>query len=723
MQQLQGILRKYWGYDSFRPLQAEAMECVLHGRDSVVVLPTGGGKSLCFQAPALAMDGLAVVVSPLISLMKDQVDALVDSGVPAACVNSTLSPAERRRVAEDIRGGRLKLLYLSPEKLMTERTLQFLQETPVSFFAIDEAHCISDWGHDFRPEYRMLRQLKETFPHLGVHAYTATATETVRRDIARELRLASPAMLVGSFDRPNLQYRVQRRSDLGRQIAEIIGRHPNDSGIIYCIRRKDVESLCVSLQEAGLSALPYHAGLDDDVRRRNQDEFASDRAKIIVATIAFGMGIDKSDVRYVIHAGAPKSLEAYQQESGRAGRDGLEAECCLLHSGSDFAAWRRLQAELPPAAYQVAMQVLAGIEKFCTAAVCRHRAIVEYFGQAYHGENCRACDVCLGEVALVEDPLVIGQKILSCVLRLNQAFGGDYTSQVLTGSRDQRILDNRHEQLSTWGLLSEHGKKNVREWIEQLAAQGFLHKAGEYQVLTVTPAGRRLLKGEVAPRLLRPAERKQAAAAATPSWEGVDRGLFEVLRELRQRKAAERGLAPFVLFGEATLRELARCRPTSLARFSSIHGVGEKKAADYGPEFRQAIADYCREHNVPTDVFGSSQAADVTAALADASVSGAKRRAFHLFEQGKSIDEAMELLGRARSTTTEYLAQWIAGQGISDASPWIDGELFGRIAAAAKRVGASRLTPLFEALGGQVPYDTIRIALACLRNAPPDDEA
>ena len=345
MEQLRSILRKTWGFEDFRPLQAEAMTSVLTDRDSVVVLPTGGGKSLCFQAPALAMDGLAVIVSPLISLMKDQVDALAENGVPAACVNSTLTQDDKRRVADEIRAGRLKLLYLSPEKLMTERTLQFLRETPLSFFAIDEAHCISDWGHDFRPEYRMLKALKETFPSIGVHAYTATATERVRHDIARELSLKEPEILVGSFDRPNLVYRVARRSDLLGQVREVIDRHPNDSGIIYCIRRADVDSLTANLADAGLSALPYHAGLDDDTRRQNQDDFINDRARIIVATVAFGMGIDKSDVRYVIHAGAPKSLEHYQQESGRAGRDGLEAECCLFYTGADFLTWRKLQAE------------------------------------------------------------------------------------------------------------------------------------------------------------------------------------------------------------------------------------------------------------------------------------------------------------------------------------------------------------------------------------------
>jgi ATP-dependent DNA helicase RecQ len=653
--------------------------------------------------------------------MKDQVDALTESGVPAACVNSTLSAEERLRVASGVRDGKLKLLYLSPEKLMTERTLRFLQQTPLAFFAIDEAHCISDWGHDFRPEYRMLRRLKELFPGVAVHGYTATATETVRHDIVRELGLEHAQMLVGSFDRPNLVYRVQRRQDLLAQMREVIDRHPHDSGIIYCIRRKDVEQVAASLCEAGLSALPYHAGMDDEDRRRNQDDFLNDRATIIVATIAFGMGIDKSDVRYVIHAGAPKSLEAYQQESGRAGRDGLDAECCLFYSGADFQAWRKVQSELPAAAYNIAMQVLEGIERFCTGAACRHRAIVKYFGQELPGDNCQACDVCLGEVALVDDSLVIAQKILSCVLRLNQSFGGEYTAQVLAGSRDQRIIENGHERLSTWGLLMDHGKKPVRDWIEQLAAQGFLEKTGEYNVLAVTTEGRRVLRGEIAPRLLKPAEKKKEAKVSTASWEGVDRGLFEALRALRRQKAEEHGVPPFVVFSDATLRNLARCRPSTPERLLAVQGIGHAKAAQYGDDLLQAIAGYCQEHGLSRDDFeAATRQRDGRALAGGLTASSAKRRACELLLQGESIDEVCQAVDRARSTVSEYLTELIASQGISDPTAWIDDALFARIRAAAKEHGQDRLKPLFEALGGEVPYDQIRIAVACLRNAPPD---
>ena len=729
MENLRSILRSVWGYDSFRPLQAEAMQCVLAGRDSVVVMPTGGGKSLCFQAPALAMPGLAVVVSPLISLMKDQVDALVDSGVPAACVNSTLSTDERRRVADEVREGRLKLLYLSPEKLMTERTLEFLGQTPLSFFAIDEAHCISDWGHDFRPEYRMLRELKARFPEAAVHAYTATATERVRHDIARELALAEPEILVGSFDRPNLVYRIERRTDLWRQVREVIDRHPQDAGIIYCIRRADVDSLAASLCDAGYSARPYHAGMDDQARRQNQDDFQNDRARIIVATVAFGMGIDKSDVRYVIHAGAPKSIEQYQQESGRAGRDGLEAECCLLYSGADFGTWRKLQSDLPPAAYEIALTMLRGIEDFCGGVVCRHRQIVEYFGQTYAADNCQACDVCSGQIETVAEPLVISQKILSCVLRLKESFGAEYTAQVLTGSREERILHNGHEQLSTWGLLSEHGKRSTRDWIEQLAGQGFLARTGDdpkYQVLTVTPEGRRVLRGELVPRLLRPAPSAREAKVSTASWEGVDRGLFEALRTWRKERAAQRGLPPFVVFSDATLRNLARCRPSSASRMLQVHGIGQVKAAEYGEDVVRVIGEYCAASGAALDQFGEGSARlERPASGSDSSFSAssgsvAKQRARQLFLQGKSIDEVCQAVDRKRSTTTDYLAELIADEGISDPSHWLDGELFARIREAARQHGLDRLKPLFDHFEGQVSYDELRIAVACLRNAPPE---
>jgi len=605
------IVRRVWGYDGLRPLQAEAMQAVVEGRDSVVVLPTGGGKSLCFQAPALHLPGLAVVVSPLIALMHDQVDALVDAGVAAAYVNSTLTPAERRQTADDVRSGKIKLLYLSPERLNAGQTLDFLAEANPSFFAIDEAHCISEWGHDFRPDYRMMRVLKERFPQTAVHCYTATATERVREDIVRELGLTDPLVLVGSFDRPNLVYRVQRRSERMKQIFSVVDRHADESGIIYCFRRADVEEVCAALVAAGRQALPYHAGLSDEDRKHNQDAFLNDRAKIIVATVAFGMGIDKSDVRYVVHAAAPKSLEGYQQESGRAGRDGLEAECVMFYSGSDFQTWRSFQKELPPAAADSANALLDGIEQYCQGMTCRHRALVEYFDQPFTGDRCGACDVCLDEVELLDDALVTAQKILSCVARLDQSFGGEYTAQVLVGSREQRILDKGHDKLSTWGLLKAHDKRQIRDWIDQLIGQGCLVKAGEYGVLELTDDGMSVLQGRTTPRLSRATVAtsgggsggsRRESKASKESWEGVDRELFEELRKLRRAKAEERGLPPFVVFSDATLRDFARLRPSTWEALPLVNGVGEKKQAEYGAEFLDAITSYCREHGVAMDV-------------------------------------------------------------------------------------------------------------------------
>jgi len=605
VERLKKALEQYWGYKEFRPLQKEAMEHLCGGRDVIVVLPTGGGKSLCFQVPALVSPGLAIVVSPLISLMKDQVDALTECGVAAARIDSSLSPEERDSAMERVRKDQLKLLYISPERLMSEGFSSMLRSLKLSFIAIDEAHCISMWGHDFRPEYRQLGSLRKIFPEVTLGAYTATATEQVRLDIAEQLRLKEPGMLVGSFDRPNLIYKVQPRDRIVKQVREILDRHKGESGIIYCIRRRDVEEMCAMLVAHGYRAAPYHAGMMDEARKKNQDDFVSEKVDTIVATIAFGMGIDKSNVRYVIHAGMPKSLEHYQQESGRAGRDGLEAECCLFYSGGDYGVWKTLLGDMEPQAKEIALAKLARMYGYCTEGVCRRRAILGYFGQPYKQADCGGCDICLGHVDSIDDALITAQKILSCILRLGQRFGGSYTASVLTGSRDQRILENRHDNLSTHGLLGEHDKRTVHDWIEQLAGQGFVEKTGEYNVLCVTPEGYRVLKGEVTPRLLCPArkpERQRAAKVSTESWEGVDKGLFETLRTLRSALARERGVPAYVVFGDAALRDMARRRPSTLDRFLDVRGVGETKCEQYGRVIIEKIRAYCLEHAVEMDV-------------------------------------------------------------------------------------------------------------------------
>ena len=715
--ELQETLRKYWGYDSFLPLQAEAMQGVMARRDSVVVLPTGGGKSLCFQAPAMCLDGLAVVVSPLISLMKDQVDALRSSGVPAACVNSMQAMDERRAVADQIRAGRLRLLYMAPERLLADRTIEFLQETAVSFFAIDEAHCISSWGHDFRPEYRGLRVLKERFPGVALHAFTATATSQVREDISNQLGLADPQVLVGSFDRPNLVYTLHRRSGGLQQIREVIDRHPDDSGIVYCITRADVDRTAGALNQLGYQALPYHAGLDDRQRHDNQDAFIHERVNTIVATVAFGMGIDKSNVRYVIHAGMPKSLEAYQQESGRAGRDGLEAECCLLYSGGDFMTWKRIIEDSETAGREGAMEALNAIYNFCTGVECRHQALVTHFGQSWQKDSCDACDVCLGTLDTVDDALIVGQKILSCVLRVEQRFGADYVSQVVSGSNDKRIVSHGHDRLSTWGILAEEGQRASRDWIEQLISQHFLAKEGEYNVLKVTAEGRRLLRGEVTPRLLRPAKRakKERSSPFVDSWEGVDRELFERLRELRSEHAARQQVPAYIVFSDAVLREMARLRPSTPSGFRQVRGVGEKKNEDFGEEFLGCITSYCQQHGVSMDQAAADHEPEpLRSEKSGPSVSATL--AFPYFDQGKNIAEVAQALKRATSTTAGYLTEYLRHKRITDPSPWVDAATVERVLNAANETGVERLKPIHDALGGEVDYERIRIVVECLRN-------
>ncbi|MCG6157940.1 DNA helicase RecQ [Rubinisphaera margarita] len=596
---LRDALKQYWGYPNFRPLQQQAMEAVMSQHDSLVVLPTGGGKSLCYQVPGLIREGLMVVVSPLIALMKDQVDALTEIGIPAAAVNSSLSFEERRDIVRRVESGELKMLYAAPERLCTEKMIDFLKRQKISAVAVDEAHCISSWGHNFRPEYRLLGELREHLPDIDFHAYTATATEQVRDDICRQLNLHDPLVLVGSFDRPNLSYRVQRRKKLHDQVKTVIDRHADEAGIIYCISRRQVDELTAKLQESGHRAVAYHAGLENEVRQRAQEAFLNEEADIVVATVAFGMGIDKPNVRYVLHASATKSIENYQQETGRAGRDGLPSECVLFHSGNDFATWRRMLDDLTGEAAQAAEEQLRLQSRFCNSLQCRHKALVEHFGQEFEVENCGACDVCLGEIEVMDDSLVVAQKIVSCVYRVDQRFGADYVAGVLTGSKDQRILDNGHHELSTYNLLQGYRKTTIREWIDQLIDQDCLVRQGEYQTLGMGPRSREVFNGDYAPRLLQAAAREKKSRASKPDateLSPMERELFDELRLLRRDLASEKGIAPFIVFGDASLIDMVRRRPTNLSEFLGIQGVGQKKADQYAAIFLKRIAEFCESH-------------------------------------------------------------------------------------------------------------------------------
>jgi ATP-dependent DNA helicase RecQ len=610
---LESALHRVWGFSSFRPLQREAMQAILAGRDSVVVLPTGGGKSLCFQAPALVFDGpartgphrvdgrvgFALVVSPLISLMKDQVDGLRVDGVAAAYLNSSLTPGERDAVLASVRDDRCRLLYVSPERLVGEGSQGFrrmLLQTGVRFIAIDEAHCISQWGHDFRPEYRQLGRLRDDFPDVSLHAFTATATERVRRDIITELRLQDAAVLVGSFDRPNLTYRVLRRGNLHRQLLQILERHTGEAGIVYCGSRREVEALAAWLKEEGLRAAPYHAGLDDAVRSRNQEAFLDERIDIIVATVAFGMGIDRSNVRFVVHAGAPRSPEHYQQESGRAGRDGLPAECVLIYSGADFVRWRQM-LEMNGELTDSGRALLRDMERYAAGTHCRHKSLVEYFGEAYGREDCGACDWCLKELDAVADSTVVAQKILSCVARVKQGWGIGHVSDILMGRATEKVVASGHAGLSTFGILKEESPTALRGYIEQLVGDGLLTRDGDpYPVLRLTPAGAALLKGDGTCALYREVQPPKSKKGTRGRREGVvadsDQEFFDALREVRLRLARERGVPPYVIFHDTTLRDMVQRRPRTLEDLHEIYGVGAKKAADFGDAFLDAIRTF-----------------------------------------------------------------------------------------------------------------------------------
>jgi ATP-dependent DNA helicase RecQ len=590
---LAGILEHVWGFSSFRPLQREAMDAVVNRRDSLLVLPTGGGKSLCFQAPAIALDGLAIVVSPLISLMKDQVDTLVGNGVAAACYNSAMPAEQKTEVARGLREGKYRLLYVAPERLVGEGGdgfLNMLSTRPISFIAVDEAHCISQWGHDFRPEYRQLARLRDRWPDVSLHAFTATATGRVRKDIISQLGLRDAVELVGSFDRPNLIYRVLARASLTAQILDVLERHRGEAGIIYCTSRREVEALAQWLQDTGWRARPYHAGLPDDERHRNQDAFLNEDIDLIVATVAFGMGIDRSDVRFVIHAGAPQSLEHYQQESGRAGRDGLEAECVLISSGADFLKWRMMlekNGELSDAR----RALMRDMERYAASVGCRHKRLVGYFGETFEKDDCGACDYCLGELEQVADSITVARKILSCVARVGQRFGAAHVTNVLRGSDSDQVRSRGHHELSVFGLMKEAGIDELRGYIDQLLAHGLLQQSGEeYPVLQISAEGHALLKDAGALPDLSLARQKRPdrtrlpkrSRVETEGWHGVDRDLFEELRVLRLEIARRRRVPPYVIFHDTTLREIARSKPKTKTELRQVYGVGDRKADDLG---------------------------------------------------------------------------------------------------------------------------------------------
>ncbi len=614
-------IRRIWGFDTLRPLQAAAIAAGVAGRDSLLVMPTGGGKSLCYQVPPLvaARSGerrIDVCVSPLIALMKDQVDGLRTDGYPAAALHSGMTPEERDSVRRDVRAGQVRLLFVSPERLLAPGFDAWLGSVGVRAIAIDEAHCISQWGHDFRPEYRQLKRLRDTFPDASFHACTATATPRVQRDIVAELGLRDALVLVGSFDRPNLVYRVEPRTDGRRQLLEVLGRHRGDAVIVYCLSRKDTEGLSEYLRKEGFQADCYHAGMTARDRSRVQEAFAEERLDVVVATVAFGMGIDRSNVRCVVHMTMPKSVEHYQQETGRAGRDGLESECVLLHSYADVVKWNSItesshseartrleesgaDEESYPALDESLAQgrtQLEAMQRLASSAVCRHRWIVEHFGQSFTKPNCGACDVCLGEVRMAPDSTTVARKLLSAVVRTGQRYGAGYVADVARGAETEEVARRGHAALPTYGALRADERNTLINYLFQLVEHGLLARTeGEHPVLVLTPEGQCALRGEREVPLRAPPRgrgRKHAAAATgVHGAHQVDSALFDRLRALRRDLAATRGVPPYVIFSDATLLELAARKPATLEEFATIKGVGEKKLVDLGRTFLAAIAE------------------------------------------------------------------------------------------------------------------------------------
>jgi len=591
-------LKKYFGYTEFRPLQEEIIKEIVSRKDVFVLMPTGGGKSLCFQLPSILQDGLTVVISPLISLMKDQVDSLLDNGIAAAYINSSLTYDEISSVKNELLKNNIKLLYVAPERLMMSQFLEFMKELKINLFAIDEAHCISEWGHDFRPEYRRLVILKNKFPKIPIAALTATATPMVQNDIVQLLKMKDAKIFKASFNRPNLFYRVQHKVDTYNRLVDYLKAHPNDSGIIYCQSRKTVDSLADSLSYDGFRALPYHAGMDNLERSKNQDKFIKDNVDIIVATIAFGMGIDKPNVRFVIHYDLPKNLESYYQETGRAGRDGLNSDCILFFSYGDKSKIEYFIGEKDdPKEKEIAYEKLQQMILFCESKVCRRKVILEYFGESYEAKNCGFCDICLDPKNEKEkfDGTVIAQKMLSCVYRLNQRFGMKYVIDVLRGSKSERIFHNGHQHLPTYGIGDGIATKRWQGFARELIQQGYLKiEGGQYPVLQLTEKSHAVLfeKEKV---FLTPYVEYKPKEVADKSLQ-VDEKLFQRLRQLRKRIADERNIPPYIIFHDKTLKEMASRTPTSWQELSTIFGMGESKLKQYGPRFLKEIVAFLQEN-------------------------------------------------------------------------------------------------------------------------------
>ncbi len=673
------LLKQYFGYDAFRPLQREIIASVLDRRDTLVLMPTGGGKSLCYQLPALRFEGLTLVVSPLVALMKDQVDSLRANGIAAAFINSTLSYEEIGHVRARVQRNAVKILYVAPERLALPGFRDFLARLHISLVAVDEAHCISMWGHEFRPDYRTLVDLRGLLPGVPFIALTATATEQVRRDVAEQLELTQPREFVASFNRANLTYTVRpKRRRAIDALADLLHKHRGESCIVYCFSRKTTEDVAASLSAMGLSALPYHAGLDPALRSETQEKFIRDDALVIVATIAFGMGIDKPDVRLVVHYDLPKSLEGYYQETGRAGRDGLPSECVLFYSHGDKRKQDFFIDQIEDEAERRnAQDKLDRMIEYCGLSTCRRKFLLEYFGEAWTQKDCRGCDVCLTHREEF-DATIIAQKILSAVIRTGQRFGIAHVSQVLRGADTKRIRELRHDDLSVYGIVTDLSDADVKEIAGLLQAEGLLHKnSREYATLGVTEAGRKFLKDRARLTLARPKPvedppRASRRAALSPdpaqTWRrrsatdeadtAYDPALFDKLRALRRKLAAARNVPPYVIFGDRTLRQMAYYVPQTSESLAQVSGVGAVKLEQLGEEFLAEIVAYAREHEIEerpisSELPGSSSGFDKIRQRHPRAYekwsAEEDERLRAQYGQGRDVSELAELFGRQPS--------------------------------------------------------------------------
>lgn len=709
---LNELLKTHFGYATFRPLQREIMEAALAGRDVLAILPTGAGKSLCYQLPALAREGVTLVISPLIALMKDQVDQLTASGVAATFLNSTLDPQESRRRLNAIQSGEVKLVYLAPERLMSGDFLSVVKSWNVTALAVDEAHCISEWGHDFRPEYRRLRELRSVIPGVPAIALTATATPRVREDILTQLGLSEAAVFLASFNRPNLNYLVEPKQAATARIVDFIHSRGADSGIVYAQSRKRTEELAATLRNSGIPAVCYHAGLEAYERARNQEAFLRDEVRVVCATVAFGMGINKPDVRFVIHADLPKNIEGYYQETGRAGRDGLPADCLLLFSRGDVAKLLGFTDEIPDQkAREHSRLQLDQMADFAENDACRRVNLMGYFGEKWPDENCGGCDNCLAPRE-TWDATMEAQKFLSCVLRVKQSgsppVGIRHLSDILAGSRSEKVLTKHHDQLSTYGIGKEHSAAKWAEIARQFARKSLIEiESGAFPTVTTTAEGMAFLREKRTVSLTRLMATDKPARTQRAGDIDCDMDLFEILRAHRKQVADAAGVPPYVVFSDVALRHMARAYPTDDSSFLTIPGVGERKLADYGPGFMSGIATFLETHDrLP---FAPLAGFTPPPKLPKPAVNSTTQLSLELWRSGKSIDEIAAERGLSPTTIEGHLAQAIANGEPIDPRVFYTAEEEEEIRAALDGYTDVALKPVFDHLEGRFSYGKLHV--------------